>query len=204
MRRLAAASLALLSLAAGACAPAAASDAGEAAAAAAAAPQVGGAPSLDSALADFRAPLPVVTRLEGGAHSLDALVTRFVRAVERVDGDELRTIVVDRAEWAYLYYPGSVFTRRPTRQAAPLAWFLNVTESQKGLNRALDRFGGRPLGYVGHRCDPQPTLDGASRIWTGCVLRLAPAGGDTTELHLFGPVLERDGAFKLYSYKNDL
>ena len=171
---------------------------------------VGGAASLDAALDDFRDGLPVVTALQDAATDRDTLVHRFVRAVEQADTAALRAMVVSRAEFAYLYYPTSPYTRRPTRQNAALAWELLVMDSQKGLTRVLDRHGGRPLHLAGYSCAPAPQLQSDStavmpvRFWFDCTLRLAPPGADTAEIRLFGPILERDGRFKLFSYSNDL
>ena len=158
---------------------------------------------LDSALAAFRLPLRSVAELEGGERSRDALVARFARAVERADTNDLRAMMMSRAEFAYLVYPGSAHTRRPSRQEAPLVWFLHVQASQKGISRALARRGGSPLGLVGYRCAPEPVREGRNVLWHDCLLRLA-GGGDTSEARLFGAVLERDGRFKLHSFANDL
>ncbi len=199
---------ALLALGGVACAPDAGEDVGRAARAdAAAAPgddSVAVAAALDAALAEFREGLPVVTALEGGEVDRDSLVRRFVRAVEVRDADDLRTMVMDRAEFAYLYYPTSPYTRRPTRQEAPLAWFLQLENSQKGVSRVLDRYGGAELHAVGYECDPAPAVSGGNRVWGNCVMRLAPPAGDTTAIRLFGGIIEREGRFKLFSYTNDL
>jgi hypothetical protein len=171
---------------------------------------VGGAPSLEQALADFRVGLPVVTELRDAEPDRERLVRRFARAVERADTAALRAMVVSRAEFAWLYYPTSPYTRRPTRQNAALAWELLLMDSQKGVTRLLDRYGGRPLHLVGHTCAPEPqtqsdrTAAVPVRFWYDCTLRLAPPGADTTEIRLFGPIMERDGRFKLFSYSNDL
>lgn len=159
---------------------------------------------LEAALAEFREELPVVTRLEGGETDRDALVRRFVNAVEARDTDDLAAIVMDRAEFAYLYYPTSPYTRRPTRQEAPLAWFLQLQNSQKGISRVLARYGGNALHAAGYACDAEPVVSGANRIWSNCVMRLAPPGADTTAIRLFGGIIEREGRFKLFSYTNDL
>lgn len=164
---------------------------------------VGGVASLEEALAEFRVGLPVVTALESAAPSRDALVARFARAVARADTNDLRAMVVSRAEFAHLYYPTSAYTRRPTRQGAPLVWFLHTQESQKGVSRLLDRFGGQPLRLADYSCHAEPVVEEDNRLWTGCRLRLVLAEGDTADYRYFGPILERDGRFKIYSYKND-
>lgn len=158
---------------------------------------------LDSALARFQAGLAIPTALEGGEASRDALVRRFVRAVETADTADLRRMMMTRAEFAHLYYPGSVYTRRPTRQEADLVWFLHLQDSEKGVSRALARYGTAPLGFQGYECAPAPVREGGNTLWHGCTVRIAPRG-DTLRLRLFGPILERDGRFKLYSFANDL
>ena len=158
---------------------------------------------LDSALVRLRQGQPVPTALEHGEASRDALVERFVRAIEAADTTDLRRMVMSRAEFAHLYYPGSAYTRRPTRQEADLAWFLHLNDSQKGVSRALARYGTEPLNLLGYECAAEPRREGRNVVWHGCHLRIAPRG-DTLDLRLFGSILERDGRFKLYSYANDL
>ena len=158
---------------------------------------------LAVALARLREGLPVPAALHGGETSRDALVRRFVRSLEAADTADLRRMTMTRAEFAHLYYPGSAYTRRPTRQEADLVWFLHIQDSEKGVSRALARYGTAPLGYAGYACAPEPLREGRNVLWHGCAVRIAPAG-DTLRLRLFGPILERDGRFKLYSYANDL
>jgi hypothetical protein len=157
---------------------------------------------LEEALRRFRAGLPVVTRLSGGELTREALVRRFVRAVERRDTVAVRAMVLSRAEFAYLYYPHSPFTRDPHRQMAGLVWLFTQVNSSKGITRAFDRFGSRPLFYRGHRCNVRPQGQGPNLLWEDCVLRLGdgPAAG---EVRLFGSIIERDGHLKFVSYAND-
>lgn len=164
----------------------------------------GGSPvSLDSALTLFRAGLAPVSELENGEASLDAIVSRLVQAVEQSDTAALRDIVMSRAEFAYLYYPTSVFTRPPMKQEPGLVWFLHMQNSEKGASRLVNRHGGRPL-RLSNSCG-SPNDEGENRLWFDCVQRIVDsAGRDTTLVRLFGGVLERHGRFKVFSYGNDL
>jgi hypothetical protein len=157
----------------------------------------------DEKLAQFRASLVAPVRLSGGATSRDALIRRFVRAVERRDTSAIRAMVLDRSEFAYLYYPSSPYTRPPTVQEAPLAWFLLVQNSQKGVTRVFNRYGGQRVEYVGHRCDPEPTREGANLFWHGCVVDLKTSLTGVVARKLFGSIIERDGQLKFFSYTND-
>src|SRR5688572_6561056 len=68
----------------------------------------GASVSLDSALTLFRRDLESVAELDDAERSLDVIVARLARAVEQSDTATLRSIVMSRREFAYLYYPTSV------------------------------------------------------------------------------------------------
>jgi hypothetical protein len=163
---------------------------------------VDSAMSLEEGLRRFREGLPVVTALAGGATNRDTLIVRFMRAVERGDTASIRAMVLTRAEFAHLYYPTSPYTRRPTKQVAGLAWFLILQESQKGISRVFNRYGGRASTYVSHACEPEPRTDAGFRYWDRCLVTVRE-GGASVERRLFGSVIERDGHFKFFSYSND-
>lgn len=162
----------------------------------------GAAVSLDSALTLFRAGVAPVAELQNGASSLEGIVARLVRAVEQMDTMAVRDIVMSRAEFAYLYYPTSVFTRPPMKQEPGLVWFLHTQHSEKGASRLMNRYGAAPL-RLSNSC-AAPKLEGENRLWFDCVQRVARADGDTAIVRLFGGVYERNGRFKIFSYGNDL
>jgi hypothetical protein len=157
----------------------------------------------DEALRRFRAALPEVTRLSGGAPSRDALVGDFVVAVARRDTAAVRRMLVSRAEFAWLIYPTSVYSRPPRRQPPDIAWLLLIQNSQKGIARAFDRYGGDSLSLRGYACGAPARREGGNAYRDDCVLRLR-AGADTMSARLFGSIVERGGAFKFYTYQNDL
>ena len=150
----------------------------------------------------FRAGLSAVTALAGGAPSRDALVRAFVRAVETRDTRAVNRLIVSRAEFAYVYYPTSPFRTPPYELDPQMAWFQLRTQSEKGISRLLDRFGGRPLGVVGYDCPSPPLRQGENRVWEGCTVRRVADGAAATG-RLFGSILERGGRFKFLGYGND-
>ena len=157
----------------------------------------------EEALRRFRENLPPVSALEHAEPSRDSLVRRFIRAVEERDTTTLRAIVMTRAEFAHLYYPTSPHARPPAQQQPALVWFLHSQASEKGVSRALDRFGGRSLDVRDYSCASPPRIEGGNTIWDDCRLHVE-VGGDTSSIRLFGGVIARDGRFKLLSYGNDL
>jgi hypothetical protein len=165
---------------------------------------VDSARSVDEDRRRFTSDIPVAPRkLVGGAATAKALVRRFVEALARADTSALVGMAVTRAEFAYLIYPSSPYTRPPYRQSPEITWLLLRAEHQKGLTRLLRRLGGRAGTYSGHQCDPNPVREGRNRTWRGCRVRIRLATGEPFEGRLFGAIVEREGRFKFASYATD-
>jgi hypothetical protein len=139
--------------------------------------------------------------LVGGAASLDALAERWAGAVQTHDTATIRQLVLDRAEFAWLYYPTSAFSRRPLYQPPELFWFRLQAGSEKGIVRVLRRLGGGDLNLHGLECATPPRMEGKNRIWEYCAVRREEHGELRSDM-LFGGILEREGRFKFISYAN--
>jgi hypothetical protein len=160
---------------------------------------------LDEEIRRFRAELrDSAAVLEGGAGSIDGLVAAFSAALEHRDLPRLAGLVITPAEFAYLYFPATRYTAPPYEMSPSLVWFQLENHGSKGLNRALARFGGRPLQVVGHACTEPTVHEGENGIWHGCAVRRIDETGDTVATSLFGAILERHGRFKFISYANRL
>jgi hypothetical protein len=158
---------------------------------------------IAEALRRFRADLgPAPARLDGDS-SRDALVRRFVRAVETSDTAAFRAMTLARREFAYFYYPESPLSRPPYEEPPALLWFRVREGSNTGIGRVLRRYGGRPMHYLAHRCEPVPKREGTNVLWERCRVRRVRAPGDTVEERLFGSIVERDGRFRFVGYAND-
>lgn len=158
---------------------------------------------MGEALARFRDGLPAATRLEGGASSRDALVRAFISALEANDTSAVRRLHVSRAEYAYLYFPTSVYMNKPYRQDPAVAWFLSVQNSEKGITRILRRLGGRALTFGGYDCGAEGR-EGKNIFWRSCTVNyFDPQDGARVTRRLFGAIIERDGQYKFLSYAND-
>lgn len=158
---------------------------------------------VEEALRRFRQGVRELTALEHGAASRDALVGSFVEALQARDTIALRNLSLSRAEFAWLYYPTSVFSREPYYQMPQLSWSLHLIDSEKGISRALERLGGDELDLLGYNCPDAGRTDGAVTFWDRCRIRLRQDGVER-ELRLFGSIAESGGRFKFYSYANDL
>jgi len=160
---------------------------------------------VEEELRRFRAALggQTATRLDEGSASRDALVRRFMASLSRNDTGELRKIALQPREFADLVYPESPYTHAPYRQSPALVWYQIENGSSVGFTRLVRRLGGQPLKYVDNRCDPKPDRQGRNAIWTNCAVRIIGPAGKSTTHRLFGSIIERDGVFKIVSYRNE-
>ncbi len=142
------------------------------------------------------------TSLAGGAPSRDALVQRFVTALETADTAAFQDVLLTRAEFAWLYYPHTQFTTPPYELAPGLLWFQIENGTSRGFGRLMERMGGRPAHADGYSCPSEPRTEEPNRVWEECVVHLRPPGGQPRDLRLFGSILERGGVFKFVSYSN--
>ncbi len=158
----------------------------------------------DVALARFRECCGRVDSLSGGAASREALVRRFVRALETQDTATLRELLLTRSEFAWLYYETSPQGLPPYDLSPALMWFLLDGNGAKGLGRALDEYGGKPLGYLDYRCDEKTSVEGENTLWGPCAMRRVEPDGDTVQVRLFGLGIKRGGCWKFLNYSNKL
>jgi len=158
---------------------------------------------IDSALRRFRADLPAVASLASGATSLAGLVRELVTALAAHDTLALERLAVNRAEYAWLYYPGTPISRPPYELPPALAWFQLQEANRTGALRLFRTFGGRHLELQGQGCAGEPVTEGANRVWTRCVVTLGVDGKAPARQRLFSAVLERDGRFAFLSFHND-
>ncbi|MHB1328158.1 MAG: hypothetical protein ACYC2K_08150 [Gemmatimonadales bacterium] len=158
---------------------------------------------IEVAVRRFRETIPEPAPVAlAGAASRDALVAGFLEALEAKDIPALNRLLISRAEFAYLYFPSSIYMNQPYQQDPGLVWFMMLNSSERGLGRVLSRDGGRPLGFRGYRCSETPQVEGDNRIWRDCVL-LGTRDGVPTERKLFGAIIERNQRAKFLTYASD-
>ena len=158
----------------------------------------------DVALQQFRECCARVDSLSGGALNPDALIHRFVRSIETRDTASLRALLLNRDEFAWLYYETTPQGLPPYNLSPALMWFLLEGNSGKGLGRALSEYGGRSFGYVDHACHSSVAHEGANAIVGPCIVRRVASSRDTVAVRLFGLLLERGGRWKFITYANKL
>ncbi len=182
---------------------AACSRGGAAPRAAAAVAHVDSALSRGEELRRFREGLVEPGGLRGGAPSRDALVQQYVRALEQADTAALAALVIDRAEFAYLYYPTTSQGLPPYNLSPGLMWFMMQENGRRGMVHALEERGGRPLGFLDYSCDA-PSHEDENWVVGPCLIRRRQPGGDVVQERLFGLIIGRGDRFKFVSLANKL
>jgi hypothetical protein len=178
-------------------------DAGAPPAGAGAGAVVDSAVPRDEALRRFREGLAPVDTLAGPA-SRDSLVAAFVTAVATHDTAALGRLVLDRREFAYVFYPTSPQGLPPYDLSPQMMWDLLTRQSERGVGDLLRRIGGKRPELAGYDCGPEPVREGENLIWTSCRMTLAVPPADTVAARLTGPIIERGGRYKFISYTNEL
>lgn len=137
--------------------------------------------------------------------SRDELIERFGRAVRDSSVAQLRALTMTEAEFAYLYFPTSLYARPPYAQPPAVSWLLTEQNGLKGETRLLRHVGGTSLRIADHDCEDAPRTEGANTIWNDCRLTLRHEdGSEEVGVRLFGSVIERNGRFKFISLANRL
>ncbi len=152
----------------------------------------------------FRAGLPDPKGLVGGADSRRALATQFVAALAAGNRTTLGELTLSRAEFAYLYYPNSRDAGMTNGMPPTLRWDLMTLSSEKGIARAIDRIGGKPLTLQALDCPNPPATTGTITMHDGCTVRIGLVDGTTFNGRLFGSIIEHAGRFKFAGYNNDM
>ncbi len=152
----------------------------------------------------FRA--TVISHADTLAHaspSIDALTARWARAVSTSDTAALNAMVLDRSEFAWLYFADSPMAKPPYEAPPELLWGQIMTSSDQGAQRMQNRHGGKPLEVAGVEC-PAPAPEGANRVYQNCTATLRSGSKPLPATRYFGSIIERDGRFKFISLANRL
>lgn len=158
---------------------------------------------IEEEIRRFREGMVEPTALAGGAESREILVTRFLRALEEADTETLASLGMNPAEFAWFYYPYTMYTTPPYELPPGLVWFQLQNQSSRGLTRALDRYAERALFDTGHTCPDDGRAWGAGWIFDGCLVVGKLPDGTIVEERLFGSILRVEGRYAFVSFANE-
>ena len=154
------------------------------------------------AMTRFVEGLPVATTLAGGATDADRLVERLLNAVSIRDSTALRQMLITRAEYGFLFYPTSIYSRKPYGLPPDVAWMLSSETSEKGARRMISRFGGKRMTLESYNC-LKGEQQGDNNIRSRCAVRWSDESGARHTGALFRSLIIRDGHAKFLSFAGD-
>ncbi len=134
--------------------------------------------------------------------SREALVRRIVRDVARGDSVDLASAAVTPREFIDLVYPTSPYTHAPYRESPSMVWMQIANPSNAGFLRLIRRLGGQAFEYESHTCDKAAERQGKNTLWLDCTVRVITPRRETTTQRWFGTIIERDGEYKVMSFRN--
>ncbi len=134
--------------------------------------------------------------LRHASPSLERLVDRWAAAIARSDTVALNAMILDRAEFAWLFYADTRLAKPPYEMPPAVLWEQMLGNSNEGARTALATFGGRSLTVRSIRCPAPADTEGSNIVQQSCVVRLTSGRDTVPEGRWFGSVIERDGRFK--------
>jgi hypothetical protein len=126
-----------------------------------------------------------------------------LEALERRDGTRLRELAVNEQEFRDHVWPELPAARPERNLPFSYVWGDLRTKSELGLGQTLAEYGGRQYTLVSARFAGETTRYASYNVHRETVLQVRDEEGTTSELRLFGSSLEKDGAWKVFSYVVD-
>ena len=134
--------------------------------------------------------------------SREALIQRVVRDVAKADSTDLAAAAITPREFIDLVYPSSPYTRPPYEQPPDLVWMQIANPSAAGYRRLLGRRGGQAFVYVTHGCASKAERQGPNTLYVDCVITVRDPSRQEIKQRWFGSIIERNGHFKILSFRN--
>lgn len=144
---------------------------------------------------------PVET-LSHASASREALVRRIVSDVAKNDTTDLASSALTPREFIDLVYPSSPYTHPPYKESPATVWMQVANPSNSGYLRLTRRLGGQAFEYLSHKCASSPERQGKNTLWVGCTIRVRNPQREEVTQTWFGTIVERDGRFKVMSFRN--
>jgi hypothetical protein len=135
--------------------------------------------------------------------SPESLATAVLTAVERRDTTALRGLALSEEEFREQVWPELPAARPERNLPFSYVWGDLRQKSDLGLEQTLARHGGRRYTLVSMRTAGETTRYPTYAVSRQTVLQVRDETGTRTELRLFGSMIEKHGAWKVFSYVVD-
>jgi hypothetical protein len=158
---------------------------------------------IEEELRRFREGTAPLDAFQVGWESPETLVAALIQRLQSADTLGVAELAINRAEFAYLYYPNTIYTSPPYELSPALVWFQLQNRSSRGLARLLQRYAGETLFAVGHECPDAGETFGEAWIWHGCRVIADLPSGERVEEQIFGSILRFGDRYKLVGFSNE-
>jgi hypothetical protein len=124
-------------------------------------------------------------------------------ALARRDAAALRALALTEQEFRDYVWPELPAARPERNLPFSYVWGELHQKSEAALGRTIERHRGRRYTLWGLRFDGETTRYATYAVHRETVLRVRDERGVESDVRLFGSTLEKDGAWKVFSYVVD-
>lgn len=146
---------------------------------------------------------PGTPPLTNAQPSREALAETFLDALARRDADALRSLALNEREFREHVWPELPAARPERNLPFSYVWTDLRQKSEQSLAQTLAEHGGRRYTLIEARFATQSTRYPSYVVHRETVLRVRDAEGVQRDLRLFGSILEKDRAWKIFSFVAD-
>lgn len=124
-------------------------------------------------------------------------------ALERRDGAALSGLALNEQEFREQVWPELPASRPERNLPFSYVWGDLHQKSEAGLGETLAKYGGRRYTLIAVTFRGETSRYPTYTVHRETVLQVRDEGGTAADLRLFGSTLEKDGAWKVFSYVVD-
>ena len=124
-----------------------------------------------------------------------------VEALNQGDLSGLHQLRVSRKEYLSWIWPAFSASRPPHNYPEDFAWSNLNTKSSRAVRRLVKRYGENSLTFVKLGFEQKTEEYKDFQLLRGTVLTITNNSGQQKTLKILGSVVEKDGRYKLLSYK---
>jgi len=132
--------------------------------------------------------------------SPDALAQAVLTALERRDQSALHGLALSEEEFRTHVWPSLPAARPERNLPVEYVWNDLRQKSVAELASTLTRQGGRHHQIVSVDLEGHARDYGGFRVHSGVSLKVREPGGGSSELRVFGSLIEQEGRWKVFSY----
>jgi hypothetical protein len=140
--------------------------------------------------------------IAGTSSSPEAAAAAVLDALARKDRSALAALALSEREFEEHVWPGLPAARPERNLPLSYVWGDLHQKSEMSLERTLQKYGGRRLTLKSLRFSGYTDYPGY-RVHRATTLRVTDVTGEQTDLRIFGSLLEKEGAWKVFSYVAD-